>query len=109
MTKRPPATRRPLILPFPQSGFRATLASVNIKNDGGYVEDQQAWFHWRSFVRRDPDGVQYGVRAEEVRRRGNRHRDQDRPLLPLQRPGIGLWRHRQGPRSEERRVGKECR
>ena len=39
-------------------------------------------------------GVAFG--AEEVRRRRERHRDQDRPLLPLQRAGLGLRRDRQG-------------
>ena len=34
--------------------------------------------------------------AEEVRRRRDRHRDQDRPHQSLQRPGLGLWRDRQG-------------
>ena len=43
-------------------------------------------------------GSTSGVRAEEVRRRCDRHRDQARPHQSLQRPGFGLRRDRQGHR-----------
>ena len=43
-------------------------------------------------------GSTSAVRAEEIRRRCERHRDQDRQHQPLQRPGLGLCRDRQDDR-----------
>src|SRR6185437_9327914 len=58
-----------------------TLVPLNDKwRKRGY---EQAWFLGWRFYSCHFVSVRLSVRSKEVRRRGDRYRDQDRPLLPL--------------------------
>ena len=90
---------------FQRRDFAATFARAYMRAiTGGTLKTNRRTFIGGVSTAAVLSASGVSVRAEEVRRRRDRHRDQDRPHQSLQRSGVGLRRDRQGDRGvlEER-------